>query len=435
MRNVLSRFLPSNFFARRPIQGSPILGAAVLVTAMAGLFGLYRAGCFFFSHPAAEPGPFSTASVTDESQFLRRLAELPGDDAGIPQSAVEIREEMDRLAGWLLRWYPNAADAGIIAGRLEYHLGSMDAAEDAFRGVLRLDPENVHAHHGLALIDVARSRFEQAVLHFQRVIARSPGAIGPMLELADALIRTGRIDEAVDLLEKDFPSEIESVWRFQMLGQCYLHRGDLRRARIMYELALLLEPEDAVALTGLATVSSRLKDGDQAAAFTERLRRVREREREAGRETRKIHDDAAALAQKLAEGYATAGRLCAVHGDDRSAERLWRRAVALRPDWWEAHRDLAEWYLKRPDRVSEAVAHAEAAVAASPNGATHFLLARAYRAAGRSRESLDAVRKALAGGERRAEAMALYRRLTEGCEQTAADHHFSELPSGTSQRP
>lgn len=435
MRNVLSRLLPRKFFTWRPIPGSPILIAAVLVTATVGLFGLYRSGYFFLSHPAAEPDLSSTASMTDESQSRKRLTELPDDDAGIPQSPLEIREEMERLADWLRRRYPKTADAGIIAGRMEYHLGNMDAAEEAFQGVLRLDPENVHAHHGLALIDVARSRFEQAVPHFQRVVARSPGAIGPMLELADALIRTGRIDEAVDLLEKDFPSEIESVWRFQMLGQCYLHRGDLGRARIMYELALLLEPEDAVALTGLATVSSRLKDGEQAAAFTERLRRVREREREAGREARKTHDDAAALAEKLAEGYATAGRLCAVQGDDRSAERLWRRAVALRPNSWEAHRDLAEWYLKQPERVSEAVAHAEAAVAASPNGATHFLLARAYRAAGRSQESLDAVRRALAGGERRAEALARYRQLTEGREESAADHHFSELPSGSSQRP
>lgn len=430
MRSVQSPLSHCKFFTWRPI-----LGAAVLVTAITGLFELYRAGRFFFLPLAEKPGLPSSVSVTDESQALKRLTELPDAAAGIPQSAVEIREEMDRLADWLRRWYPNTQDAGIIAGRLEYHLGNMDAAEDAFRGVLRLDPENVHAHHGLALIDVARSRFEQAVPHFQRVIARSPRAIGPMLELADALIRTGRIDEAVDLLERDFPSEIESVWRFQMLGQCYLHRGDLQRAQIMYELALLLEPEDAVALTGLVTVSSRLHHRDQAAAFTERLRRVREREREAGRETRKIHDDAAALAQKLAEGYAAAGRLCAVQGDDQPAERLWRRAVGLRPDSWEAHRDLAEWYLKRPDRVSEAVAHAEAAVAASPNGATHFLLARAYRAAGRSQESLDAVRRALAGGERRPEALALYRQLTEGREQNAADHHFSELPSGSPQRP
>jgi len=411
------------------------IGGIVFITVSAGLLRLYQIGYFPFRKPAAEPSFGPTSSLAEESRAAERLAELPAESATIPQSAAGVREEMHRLADWLRRWFPDAADAGIIAGRLEYHLGNMDAAEDAFQSVLRRDPENVHAHHGLALIDVARSRFEQAVPHFRRVVGLSPGAIGPMLELADALIRTGRIDEAVDLLENDFPSEVESVWRAQMLGQCYLHRGDLRRARMMYELALILQPEDPVALAGLITIFSRLDDREQIATFTERLRRVREREREVGRQTRKVHDDTASLAQKLAEAYAAAGRFCVVQGDEPLAERLLRRAVGLRPDDGEAHSDLAELYLKREDRLNDAVAHAEAAAAASPGAAMNLLLARAYQAAGRSGEALEAVRRALASGERGPQAMALYRALTDGCDQNALGTPSSDLPSGSSERP
>ncbi|NMC20465.1 MAG: tetratricopeptide repeat protein [Thermogutta sp.] len=430
MRYVLSLFL----FRKLPTWHL-VIGTVVFITVLAGLVRLYRGGRFPFLNRVAERRVGSSASFAGNSRVAERFPELPADTAAIPRSAAAVREEMHRLADWLRRRFPDAADAGIIAGRLEYHLGEMDAAEDAFQSVLRLDPDNAHAHHGLALIDVARSRFEQAVPHFRRVIALSPGAIGPMLELADALIRMGRIDEAVDLLEKDFPSEVESVWRAQMLGQCYLRRGDLRRARMMYELALILEPDDPVALAGLATVFSRLQDHQQTAKFTERLRKVREREREAAQQTRKVHDDTASFAHKLAEAYTMAGRLCAVHGEGRVAERLLHRALALRPDNWEAHRDLAELYLKRTDRLNDAIAHAEAAAAASPSAATSFLLARSYRAAGRSKEALDAVRRALAFGERRPEAMALYRQLTEDREQNAPGASAPKLSSGSYKRP
>lgn len=421
-------------FHKSPTR-SLLIGSILLISVIAGLVGLYRVGRFPFLDPFLKHGAGPTASADEDLRAAEMSAELPDEAAPIPKSAADIREEMHRLAAWLRRWFPDAADAGIIAGRLEYHLGDMDAAEDAFQSVLRLAPDNVHAHHGLALIDVARSRFEQAVPHFRRVVGLSPGAVGPMLELADTLIRTGRMDEAVDLLEKDFPSEVESVWRVQMLGQCYLHRGDLRRARMMYELALMLQPEDPVALTGLVTVFSRLNDREQAAAFTERLRRVREREREVARQTRLAHDDAAALAQKLAEAYADAGRFCAVQGTGLLAERLLCRAVALRPDDGKTHMDLAELYLKRAERLKDAIAHAEAAAAASPGAATSLLLARTYQAAGRSEEALDAARKALAFGERRPEALALYRQLTEDRGRNGSGTPFSTSPSGSSERP
>ncbi len=428
------RSVQSVLFRKSPTRRL-LFGGIALITVIAGLVGLYRAGFFAFQDPFLKQGTDPTASADEEVPAVEMSAQLPDEAAPIPQSAAEVREEMDRLAAWLQRWFPDAADAGIIVGRLEYHLGDMDAAEEAFQSVLRLDLDNVHAHHGLALIDVARSRFEQAVPHFRRVVGLSPAAIGPMLELADALIRIGRIDEAVDLLEKDFPSEVESVWRAQMLGQCYLHRGDLRRARMMYELALMLQPEDPVALTGLVTVFSRLNDREQAAAFTERLRRVREREREVARQTRLAHDDAAALAQKLAEAYADAGRFCAVQGIGLLAERLLCRAVALRPDDGKSHLDLAELYLKRDDRLNDAIAHAEAAAAASPGAATSLFLARIYQAAGRSEEALDAARKALAFGERRTEALALYRQLTEDRERNGSGTPFSTPLSGSSERP
>ncbi|GAB6186084.1 tetratricopeptide repeat protein [Thermopirellula anaerolimosa] len=412
-----------------------LIGGVLVITVLAGLLGHYRVGLLTFRNPVAEHAPASKASAVDGLRAVEMLKELPDESATVPRSAGDVREEMRRLAEWLKRWYPDAADAGIISGRLCYHLGEMDAAEEAFQSVLRLDSDNVHAHHGLALIDVARSRFEQAVPHFRRAVALSPGTIGPMLELADALIRTGRIDEAVELLEKDFPSELESVWRFQMLGQCYLHRGDLRRARMMYELALLLEPDDPVALTGLVTVFSRLDDDEQTAIYTERLRRVREREREAARQTRRTHDDATALAGKLAEAYGAAGRFCLVQGDDKPAERLLLRALGLRPDDGETHRDLAELFLNRGDRRNEAVVHAEAAASALRDATTNLLLARAYDAAGRSQEALEAVRRALAGGERRADALALYRRLTESRPQDAPGNRYSEVSAGFSERP
>ncbi|GEM_PF-1611392 len=383
MKTVRSLFLFRNLSTVRLV-----IGACLFIALLVG--GAVVVRVRLVSKPLLVRGEKGTASVSQEDRMAAGLAELPDHAVPLPETAGEIRAEMKRLADWLRRWLPDAPDAGIVAGRLEYHLGAMDAAEETFQNVLRLSPNHVHAHHGLALIDVARSRFKEAIPHFQRVIALSAGATGPMLELADALIRDGRIDEAVDLLENDFPSGLESVWRYQMLGQCYLHRGDLRRARIVYESALAIQRDDAASLAGLVTVFSRLGDREQAAKYTEQLRQVREKEREVAKKVRREHDDALALSEKLADAYATAGHFCEVREEPALAQRLLRRAVRLCPSLWQPHYDLAKLYLKLGDRIEEAVAHAEAAAKVAPGPVTQILLARGYQAAGRSVKSTAA---------------------------------------------
>jgi Flp pilus assembly protein TadD len=81
------------------------------------------------------------------------------------------------------------------------------------------------------------------------------------------------------------------------------------------------------------------------------------------------------LAADLAAAYAAAGR-------DSDAERAYRDAIALDPDFGDAFVKLAELLLKR-GAVEEARVYAEAARQLQPNGAAvGQLLARLDRTAG-----------------------------------------------------
>lgn len=307
----------------------------VLVTAIAvlGLVGVVWA---FTRHLTIRSRPQTVAPPTAATDSLSELLRQP-----IPETSQDVRAEMELLAKWLKRSWPQRIEGLEIAARLMFHCGRLDEAEALWRQSLELDREFPFAHHGLGLVLAARGDYEGAIEHYRETLRLSPLAIEPTLELGDLLIKSGKIRQAIDLLENDFPASVESIWRYNMLGEAYLHEGELNRARLMYELALSLDPDDRTALNGLAVVNTRLGHQKEAKGYAARLKELQEVEREKRREERRAFDEGAHLARKLADAYSAVARV--LTGEERlaEAEAAARRALALDPTHTDAHRLLA----------------------------------------------------------------------------------------------
>lgn len=261
--------------------------------------------------------------------------------ADVPASLEGLRGEMEALAGWLEKEWGTTVEALEIAARLKFHTGKLDEAESLWRKALQQDPHFTFAHHGLGMLLGIRGEYDQAIQHYREAVRLAPRAAEPLLELGDLLIKAGKIDEAIDLLENDFPGTLDSIWRYNMLGSCYLQKGDLRRARFMYEAAHTRDPEDTTALYGLSVVLSRSGETTEAAKLAEHLKQIRDMERERWREERKAADELRQLSAKLADGYGKAAKLLLAIGQNECAERLAHRAVTLNPQEVDARQVLA----------------------------------------------------------------------------------------------
>ena len=76
--------------------------------------------------------------------------------------------------------------------------GQLDAAIAQYREALEIQPGNAEAHNNLSVALGALGRFDEAIIHCQEALKRSPHAPAEVhFNLALALARRGRFDEAI----------------------------------------------------------------------------------------------------------------------------------------------------------------------------------------------------------------------------------------------
>ncbi|MBC7351038.1 MAG: tetratricopeptide repeat protein [Thermogutta sp.] len=313
------------------------------VVVLAGVGCIAGIVVVFLWRPSFKAQPHQPAEHTSSTKriILPDVVNRP-----VPQTGHQITEEMDRIAQWLEIAFPDRVEMLELAARLRFHRGELDKAEQLWHRAISIDPTYPFAHHGLAIVRALRGDYETAIREYRETLRFSPRAVEPLLELGDVLIKAGKIDDAIDLLENDFPSTVESIWRYTMLGQCYLHKGDLAKARLMYELALSRDPNDSSALYGLSLVLVRQGHQEEADKLAARLKQVRENERQNEREERRRFDERADLAGKLAEVYGGIARFLLAVDAIEESKAVAHRAIQLQPDQPAARQVLAEIRLK-----------------------------------------------------------------------------------------
>jgi Tfp pilus assembly protein PilF len=131
------------------------------------------------------------------------------------------------------------------------------------------------------------------------------------------------------------------------MGNVWLGRGDLPKARSHYLESLRIKPDYAEARNNLALILMREGRVDEAAAQY--------------RETLKDNPD-------YAEAYNNLGVIFAGQGKSREAEAGFRRALELKPDYPGAQSNLAKLILSQ-GRFEEAVEHFRAILAIDPDNA------------------------------------------------------------------
>jgi tetratricopeptide (TPR) repeat protein len=230
--------------------------------------------------------------------------------------------------------------------------------------------------------------------------------------LANALVREGRLDEAIGRHRAALALEPDYVDAHYNLAMLLTRRGELSGAMRHYREACRLRPDHADAhnnLAGLLASQGLLEEAlhhSQAAleAAPEHFRAQYNRAnmlRRMGRPEEALphYREAIRLAPHFAEAQASLGAALEDLGRFRPAAQRYRLALELRPDFVAAQARLA-WLLASVDGLGngrEAVRLAEQSVAAAGHADPDLLdtLAAAYAAAGRFEEAVAAAERAV----------------------------------------
>ena len=170
---------------------------------------------------------------------------------------------------------PGLVTALVTLGNVQTRMGRLEEAETTYRRALESDAENGEARLGLGAVLAQNGNFAQAVVELREALRLAPeGDRAPRVHfgLAEALVRTGRLEEALPHYTR--VREIEPAEGFAWLREAtvLMGLGRFADAKAVLEARLATDSADGPAAHSLARFLAAapdpsLRDGPRAIAL------------------------------------------------------------------------------------------------------------------------------------------------------------------------
>ena len=257
---------------------------------------------------------------------------------------------------------PKMSSASALLGMALYEMADYAGAERSLEAALRGNPKDNNAELFLANDLMKLGDFERAAQHLRQLSERQPENLEVWYLLGKVHMKLS--EEALSKLNALDP---DSVWSHEISGEVMESMKNYDGALLEYKKAVEVAPQQAGTHYHLGNAYWSLNMWDAA---TEQFR------------AELANDPSNCVAQ-----WKIGNIILEQHGDSNQALTEVQKALDVCPDLTGARVDRARALIKL-DRHAEAVKDLEAALKADPaESSTHFLLAQAYRALGRTGEA------------------------------------------------
>lgn len=187
---------------------------------------------------------------------------------GLAQANLGDAESAIASLGQAGDLYTRNAEPYIVQGDLLLSLSDAEAASAAFERAVSRDPENWRAHEGLARALAATGDTEGSRAAWRDAAAAleaaGPDGLGPRIDLAQALARSGDVGAAVTLLSNYAEAHPDDPQALLMHGRMLIVADDYDTASEVLARAADLSGDPVPALLAKATSDERRGDLDAA---------------------------------------------------------------------------------------------------------------------------------------------------------------------------
>ncbi|WP_262691923.1 tetratricopeptide repeat protein [Kordiimonas aestuarii] len=289
---------------------------------------------------------------------------------GLEALRVKDLKRAEAIFQDVLRIQPGAANALHFMGAVRQLEGRTAEAERYFRDALAATPEDAGVHNSLGNLLNQMGEHEAALAAFEAALSHQPDLTTAMLNAAIVLQKLGRHDDALARLEA-LPTDAQVL---TARGLSLKELGHLAKAEAAYRQALAVNPRYFRALHNLGGVLSLLGRAPEAVS---------------------VYEQALTIGPKVPElRYAYATALYDT-GDVDGADLEFRTAIALKPDYIEAHDALNRLYWQNGKQALFGKSYSVCLKAVPMSAPMREAQVRALELAGRHTEALAAVEDAL----------------------------------------
>lgn len=232
--------------------------------------------------------------------------------------------------------------------------GEYEAAVDAWRRVLELDPNEVSIYENLGVTLARWGKPNDAIVQYQKALEINSNSAKLHVRMGAALSDAGKFDEALAHYQKvleirpEKDSAAYDATIYNLIGRALAMKGEMAEALQALEKATQLRPGFGPWLYDYALALSQVSRFDEAQASVEAALRAD---------------------FDIPEAHVMRGELLARKRQFPEAAREYQRALELRPDFSRAHLDLATVLIAQEDtpravqHLREAAKGSDAAVA------------------------------------------------------------------------
>lgn len=285
-----------------------------------------------------------------------------------------------------------------------------DEAVALINGIIEADPDVVDAYFTLGNLYFKKREFRNALDSFFRVLERRPSDAFNVINIANAYMGLGEIDEAEKFLLGVIDVIPPDSQLYYLLGNIKNLKGEYDEAIKYYEECLRLNPSSASgynALGGIYVVQERWAEAEEyllkAREFNPKLRDLHYNlaliQEERG-ELIKAVDEYKVELENIPHNFKACFNLSRVYrmlGDIREEEKFLNQTIEINPDFPMSYFYLARIYLNRGEKYDEAVSLVEKGIELKPEKKDlplgYFLLADLYSRLGYPGKSLEYARK------------------------------------------
>jgi len=188
--------------------------------------------------------------------------------------------------------------------------GDFDAAEAAYRAILRAQPNSFDATQLLGAVLAGRGRNKEAETILRRAAALNPKIAAVQNNLGNAVKAQGRVEESLAHYGRAIELDPKYIDALNNRGNVYVELERPEEALVDYERALALKPNDANTLLKTAKILFELRRFDDALVRTDR---------------------ALALEKNSAEAWMRSGNILSQLNRHREALESYDKVLALNP--------------------------------------------------------------------------------------------------------